>query len=183
MKNFFGKEIIPENETERLQTLQRYRLIDSLPDGYFNRLANIIARTFGVPIALVSIVEKSEVQFAGNFGMTDTRKASRGMSLCSLAVLDDSPTIFKDALKEPCLLSNPLVSGEFGLRFYAGAPIMTSDNFAIGTVCVVDKLPRDFGDADKQLLQYFAHLAMQEIETRFTLLNSLEYQTASAKAP
>lgn len=172
MKNFFKKQIIPANETERLQAMRRYRLVESIPEGYFNRLANIIARTFGVPIALVSMVEQSEVYFPGNFGMTGTQKMSRGLSLCSLAVLDDSPTIFRDALKEPCLLSNPLVTGAFGLKFYAGAPILTSDCFAIGTVCVIDKLPRDFSDADKQLLQYFAHLAMQEIEMRFSLLNN-----------
>ena len=177
MENFFNKPIIPVDEPERLQAIQRYRLIESIPIGYFNRLANIVARTFGVPIALVSIVEKSVVQFPGNFGMPDTEKVSRGMSLCSLAVLDDCPTVFKDALKEPCLLTNPLVTGGFGLRFYAGSPILTSDNFAIGTVCVVDKQPRDFSDLDKQLLQYFAHLAMQEIEMRFALINNLEYES------
>jgi GAF domain-containing protein len=160
--------------------LQRYRLIEAIPDGYFNRLANIIARTFGVPIALVSLVEQNEVEFPGNFGMTDTKTVSRGLSLCSLAILDDSPTIFNDALKEPCLLTNPLVTGSFGLRFYAGAPILTYDNFAIGTVCVVDKMQREFGDMDKQLLQYFAHLAMQEMETRFTLLNNQEYQSVQS---
>ena len=180
MENFFNKDIIPPNEAERLQALQRYRLIEAIPDGYFNRLANIIARTFAVPIALVSLVEQTEVQFPGNFGMTGTKKVSRGMSLCSLAVLDDSPTVFKDALKEPCLLTNPLVTGGFGLRFYARAPILTPDNFAIGTVCVVDKMPREFSDMDKQLLQYFAHLAMQEMETRFVLLNNQEYQTVQS---
>jgi len=175
MKNYFNKNIIPANEHERLQALHRYRLIESIPEGHFNRLANIIARTFAVPIALVSIVEQKEVRFPGNVGMSDTKSVSRGLSLCSLAILDDAPTIFNDALKEPCLLANPLITGEFGLRFYAGAPIRTSDDFAIGTVCIVDKRPREFSDLDRQLLTYFAHIAMQEIELRFEMISKMKY--------
>ena len=170
MKNFFQKEIIPVNDIERLKAV--HRLIDSIPESYFTNLAQIIARTFGVPIALVSIVKEKDVVFPGNFGMTDTKKISRGISLCSLAILDDSPTVFTNAVEEPCLLTNPLVAGEFGLRFYAGVPIKTSDNYNIGTVCIVDKAPREFVENDRQLLVYFAHVASQEIEARHELLKN-----------
>lgn len=112
MENFF------ENEPQGLQALQRYNLIGSIPPGYFNGLANIVARTFGVPIALISLVNQNEVQFPGNFGMADTKKVSRGMSLCSLAILDDSPTVFKHARKEPCLLINPLVWSQVLCRLH-----------------------------------------------------------------
>jgi hypothetical protein len=108
MKNHFGKDIIPGNEEERLKAIRAYDLLDSLPEGYFTNLAHIIARTFNTPIALVSIVDKETVLFPGNYGMESTKVVSRGLSLCSLAVLDESPTIFPDALKEPCLLANPL---------------------------------------------------------------------------
>ncbi len=172
MKNHFGKDIIPSNDEDRLTALYRYRLVQSVPKGYFTKLADIIAKTFNTPIALVSIVEKEKVLFLGNHGMDSTYEVSRGLSLCSLAVLDDEPTIFEDALKEPCLLTNPLVTGEFGLRFYAGAPIMTADGYAIGTACIVAKEPRKFEKADKELLKYFAHLAMQEIELRFKMLST-----------
>lgn len=167
MKNYFTKEIIPENDGERLKALSRYEMIERLPQGYFAKLSRIIATTFHTPIALISLVHKYDVQFIGNYGMEDTERVSRGISLCSLAILDDHPTVFDDATKEPCLLANPLVIGEFGLRFYAGAPIITHDGFAIGTACIVDKEPRTLSEAEQKVLQDFATMAMQEIELRY----------------
>lgn len=107
-----------------------------------------------------------EVAFAGNAGMEGTDTAPRDISLCSLAVLDENPTIFPDAMKEPCLIANPLVQGEFGLRFYAGAPILDEDGAALGTVCVVDKVPREFSDKEQEMLRGFARTAMKEIKQR-----------------
>ena len=98
--------------------------------------------------------------------MEDVERVPRGESLCSLAILEPEPTVFKDALQEPCLLRNPLVTGKFGLRFYAGAPIMTKEGFNIGTVCIVAKEPRDFSEKEKNLLVLFAENAMLEIEIR-----------------
>lgn len=169
MENSFGKPIIPANEEQRLKALRYYLAIQKLPASFFHNLALIVARTFNTPIALVSLVEEKQVIFKGNIGMEDTEVVPRGISLCSLAVLDTEPTIFEDALKEPCLLSNPLVAGDFGLRFYAGAPITTSEGFLIGTVCIVDKQPRSFSEEDKRLLQEFAKTAMHLLEQRSSI--------------
>lgn len=158
------------NDEGRLQALQHYKLIEGLPENYFNNFARIIAATFDAPIALVSFVDKEEVLFPGNYGMEGIQSIPRGISLCSLAVIDESPTVFHDALKEPCLLSNPLIAGEFGLRFYAGAPMVTQEGFAIGTVCIVDKEPREFSAQETAMLKEFAHTAMQELEMRHQLL-------------
>jgi GAF domain-containing protein len=171
--NYFGRNIIPENEAARLHELEYYKLLEGLPEGYFTNLAHIVAQTFDTPIALVSLVDSDSVLFPGNVGMEGAKEVPRGMSLCSLAVLDDNPTIFNDALEEPCLLANPLVSGDFGLRFYAGAPIITKLGFAIGTVCVVDKEPRAFSGSEKQMLRDFAAAAMEEIERRLQLMQSV----------
>lgn len=170
MNNSFGKNIIPLDDDARLQALHPFKLLEQLPEKYFNNFARIIAATFDAPIALISFVEEEEVSFPGNFGMEDTQSVSRGISLCSLAVLDESPTIFHDALKEPCLLSNPLVAGEFGLRFYAGVPIVTNDGYAIGTVCIVDKEPREFSQQETEMLKEFAQTAMRELEMRHELV-------------
>ena len=166
MNNTFDKDIIPVNEAERLKALEYFDMLSDLPDSYFNNLANIIAHTFNVPIALISLVASEEVHFRGNYGMEGVKKTDRGISLCSLAVLDAEPTVFEDALKEPCLLRNPLVTGQFGLRFYAGAPIITKEGFNIGTVCIVDKEPREFTDKEKKLLKLFAENTMHEIMQR-----------------
>jgi GAF domain-containing protein len=169
MENSFGKPIIPANEELRLRALEYFDTVTNLPDRYFSNLARIIAIAFNAPIALISLVRKFDVFFKGNYGMEGVNTVSRGDSLCSLAILDPNPTVFKDALREPCLLANPLVVGEFGLRFYAAAPIVTKEKLNIGSVCIVDKEPRDFSRKEEGLLVQFAENAMLEIEQRRSL--------------
>lgn len=177
MVNTFNKDIVPSNDRQRLAALDYFEILNELPDRYFSNLAQIIALAFNSEIALVSLVGEKDVFFKGNFGMEGTDKLGRGESLCSLAILNPEPTIFGDALKEPCLLSNPLVIGEFGLRFYAGAPIITRGGFSIGTVCIVGKEPREFSQQEKNLLILFAKNAMIELESRVEIKNtkSLNY--------
>lgn len=163
MMNSFGISIIPSNETARIATLKSYHILDSQEDLFFDNLAQIMARCFSVPIALVSLVDEERVFFKANAGMPDVNNVSRGVSLCSLAILEPQPLVFENALLEPCLLANPMVAGEFGLRFYAGAPITTPDGYNIGTVCIVDKKPRAFEQMDKVLLSRFAESAMKGI--------------------
>lgn len=166
MLNTFGKPIIPENDEERVEALHSYKILNSAAETYFNNMAHLIATSFESPIALISMVDKEKVFFKANVGMEGTDRVSRGISLCSLAILDPQPTIFEDALKEPCLLANPLVAGEFGLRFYAGAPIVTPEGFNIGTVCIIDKKPREFTPFDEDLLTRFASTVMEAIIER-----------------
>ncbi|RYZ00372.1 MAG: GAF domain-containing protein [Chitinophagaceae bacterium] len=173
-KNTPGREPIPENEAGRREALARYQLLEGLPAGYFNNLAHIVAQTFDAPVALVSLVQQNEVQFAGNAGMEETDTAPREISLCSLAICDASPTVIPNALEDPCTLSNPLVTGSFGLRFYAGAPILTGEGIALGTVCIVDREPRDFTDTECDMLKEFARTAMEEIEIRCRMLKQAE---------
>lgn len=166
MVNTFGKPIIPVDDAARVDVLASYQILDTQPEGFFDNLAKIMATCFDAPIALISLVDKERVFFKANVGMPDTRNVSRGLSLCSLAILDHEPTVFENALKEPCLLANPLVAGEFGLRFYAGAPITNQEGFNLGTACIVDKKPRPFSQSDKDLLARFAQTVMKAIEKR-----------------
>ncbi|RDC65024.1 GAF domain-containing protein [Adhaeribacter pallidiroseus] len=96
--------------------------------------------------------------------MTDVTEVERGVSLCSLSILNYDLTIFPDATKEPCLLANPLVAGDFGLRFYAAAPLTTPDGYNLGSVCLVDKAPRNFNAVDADMLTHLAELVMKELE-------------------
>jgi len=176
MDNTFGKNIIPENENERIAALKRYKILGSPPENAFDHVAKLTARIFGVPISLVSLVDSAEVFFKANVGMGKVRNTPRGVSLCSLAVLDPEVTVFEDARIEPCLLANPLVAGEFGLQFYAGAPITTHDGMLIGTLCVVDKKPRTFTEHDRAVLANLAHIVMDEIELRLSAIEETEKQ-------
>lgn len=171
MLNTFGKSIIPDNDENRIEALHSYQVLHTEPEPFFNNMAHIMAQCFEVPIALISFVDKEEVFFKANVGMKGTTAVPRGISLCSLAILENDPTIFENTLEEPCLLANPLVAGEFGLRFYAGAPIITKDGYNIGTVCIVDKQPRCFSSLDEDLLKKFAEAVMQEIVDRKTVSN------------
>ena len=167
MNNTFGKDIIPSNEQERLKALRQYEVLDTPREGAFDHIAQMAVRMFNVPIALVSFTDQDRVWFKANIGMEDVTEADRGVSLCSLAILSDEPTVFLDATNERCLLANPLVVGDFGLRFCAGAPLRTAEGFNIGTLCVVDKKPRYFSPDDQRTLENLAKIVMDEIELRY----------------
>ncbi|WP_207431718.1 GAF domain-containing protein [Sabulibacter ruber] len=164
MTNTFGMEIIPENETDRVQKLHDYQILEIDTEGPFRHIAALAAHVFKVPISLVSFVDKDKVWFKGNVGMEGESGADRGMSLCSLAILRNEATVFTDTLKEPCLLNNPLVAGQFGLRFYAAVPLTTYDGYNLGSVCILDKEPREFSKDDQITLEYMAKLVMDELE-------------------
>ena len=169
MENTFGIPIIPENEEARLANLRQYDILDTRSEGPFNNVASIAAHMFKTPMAFVSFVDESRVWFKANIGLEEVNETPRGISLCSLAVLSNQPTVFKDTLDESCLLANPLVAGEFGMRFYAAAPIRTAEGFNIGAVCVIDKEPREFSVGDQRVLEHLASIVMDELKLR--LLN------------
>lgn len=176
IENTFGINIIPNNEVERLNALKRYQIVDTPSEESFDDVAKLAARIFNVPISLLSLVDTEKVFFKANIGMGTATEANRGKSLCALAILDTDVTVFEDALKEPCLMANPNVVGNFGLRFYAGAPLVTSDGYAIGTLCIIDKIPRDFTDHEKAVLAGLAKLAMNQIELRLSALETISEQ-------
>ncbi|WP_210461974.1 MULTISPECIES: GAF domain-containing protein [Rufibacter] len=165
MKNTFGLPIIPENEEERLDKLRSLYILNThREEGTFKHIASMAAHMFSVPIALVNLVDSEFVYTKASAGMEVTPPVPRGTSLCSLAVLKDGATVFENALGEPCLLANPMVTGEFGLRFYAAAPLRTNDGFNIGALCIVDKEPRGFSEADQRVLESLASVVMENIE-------------------
>ncbi len=176
MENTFGINIIPENDDARIAVLKRYKILDTPPEHAFDNVAKLATQIFNVPISLVSLVDTEQVFFKANVGMGNARSTSRGLSLCSLAVLKDEVTVFEDAVHEPCLLANPLVSGAFGLKFYAGAPLITHDGFLIGTMCIVDKVARNFSEADRNILAGLAKIVMDEIELRLQAIDEREKQ-------
>jgi len=140
--------------------------LDSQPEHPFNQIAIEACKTFNMPVAVVSLVDKYRAWYKASVGMTGLKEVPREDSLCSLVILQDAVTVFNEALKEPCLLANPFVVSDFGLRFFAGAPIITPDGFRLGGVCVVDKKPRAFTNEDQVILEQLAARAMQEIKKR-----------------
>lgn len=179
IENTFGINIIPDNEDGRLDVLKRYRISDTPAEDSFDGIAKLAAQIFNVPVSLLSLVDKEDVFFKANFGMGSAKKAKRGTSLCALAILDEKVTVFEDALKEVCLSLNPNVTGDFGLRFYAGAPLITHDGFLIGTLCIIDSKPRIFSEKDRSILEGLAKVAMDQIELRRSSLVTIDQLTDS----
>jgi GAF domain-containing protein len=166
MTKIFEIPLIPANDASRLATLESYQILDSQPEAPFNYIAALAAKRFDAPVALISLVDKYRVWYKASIGLGDIREVPRQDSLCSFVILQDAVTVFSDALKEPCLLANPFVASDFGLRFYAGAPIRTYDGIRLGAVCVIDQKPRDFGKEEQKALEELAAMAMEEIKQR-----------------
>lgn len=122
------------------------------------------AHIFNVPIALVNFVYEKNVKSESSVGMEGGYDFSREVAICSQAVLMDKVTVFRNARMEPCLAANPFVCGDFGLQFYAAAPLKTKDGFNIGVVVIVDQKPRTFSKEDEQILDSLAAIVMEELE-------------------
>ncbi|QNF32612.1 GAF domain-containing protein [Adhaeribacter swui] len=165
MNRTFDQPLIPANESERLRALRRITSTNQYQEnGTFKHVAAMAARMFEVPIALVNLVEEHQVITMAGVGQAVGTEVPREISLCSLSILDDQVTFFKDAKNEPCLLANPMVHGEFGLQFYAAAPLKTKLGINIGALCIVDKTPRTFSEIDQRILENLATIVMDELE-------------------
>lgn len=165
MENSFGFPIMPDDEEERLEKLYSLQLSNThQEEGEFKHIAAMAARMFNVPIALVNMVDKDFVVTKASAGLDDAAPVPRGISLCSLSILKNEITIFENALEEPCLLANPMVTGQFGLRFYAAAPLTTQDGYNIGALCLIDKEPREFSETDQKILKNLASIIMENIQ-------------------
>ncbi|MDQ6824702.1 MAG: sigma-70 family RNA polymerase sigma factor [Candidatus Eremiobacteraeota bacterium] len=161
------KMIAPDNETQRMAAVRRYDILDTPPDGAFDHVTRIAARLFNVPISIVSIVDTNRIWFKSRYGI-GVEQVTRDPGLCASAILHNEPWIVNDAAIDPRTLANPLVSGELGLRFYAGAPLTTSDGYNLGTLCVIDKKARVFSEAEANTLRDLAAIVVDELELRLS---------------
>ncbi len=169
---------VPANETERLRALHRYRVLDTSPEVAFDRVTKLAARLFDVPIALISLVDESRAWFKSAVGF-DAREVPRDATLCSFAVLTDEPLIILDARLDARFACNPLVQCEPGIRFYAGAPLITEDGFNLGTLCLLDAQPRHPLSADQQAtLVDLAAMVVDELDLRLAAYKVIQVDAA-----
>ena len=160
---------IPNNEPDRLRALRQLKYLDKPPRESFDRITRLAARSLDVPIALVSLVDENRQWFLSRVGI-EAAETPRDVSFCAHAVFERSTLVVPDATRDERFSGNPLVIDDPKIRAYAGAPIYTPDGHAIGTLCVVDLKPREFGDADVSALQDMAHIIDDIIRIRlFTL--------------
>ena len=155
----------PSEEADRLQAVKRYGILDTPPDGAFDRVTALAARLIGTPIAIISIVDTDRIWFKSHHGL-DAEQVGRDPGLCASAILQDEPWVIENAAVDVRSLANPLVAGEHGFRSYAGVPLRTRDGYNLGTLCVLDRSVRTFSDAQVAVLDSLAELVVQELEVR-----------------
>lgn len=172
--------IIPSDEPRRLAAVRRYDILDTPPDGAFDRITALAARRFGVPIAIISIVDKDRIWFKSHHGL-DVEEIGRDPGLCASAILSNDPHILTDASIDPRSLANPLVAGDFGLRFYAGVPLTTDDGHNLGTLCVIDKEPRPIEQSQIEDLKDLGAIVMDQIEMQLGARRAVSQAELMAK--
>jgi two-component system cell cycle sensor histidine kinase/response regulator CckA len=155
----------PENEKKRLKVLWQYDLLDTVPEVVFDDLTELAACICEAPIALISLVDEKRQWFKSKFGTT-VNETSRDVSFCSHAIQQSDLFIVPDATKDQRFANNPLVTSDPKIRFYAGAPLMTPDGYALGTLCVIDKVPRELRPEQKQALRLLARHIISQLELR-----------------
>ncbi|KFC74480.1 bifunctional diguanylate cyclase/phosphodiesterase [Massilia sp. LC238] len=156
---------IPLDEAQRLAALHATRLLGSAREETFDRITRTAARLLGVPIALVSLIDKDRQWFKSRTGL-DACETPREISFCGHAILSDEPLVVPDAAQDARFVDNPLVTGDMHLRFYAGVQLYSVDRKKIGTLCVIDSRPRQLGPGELDALRDLARMVEQLVYHR-----------------
>lgn len=168
--------IIPINEAARLQKLYDYQILDTHSEDTFDKIALLASQVFNTPSAFVTFVDKDRVYLKAIIGNFSKNEVRREDSICSFAILDDKTTVFNDTLDFPELKKNPWVSSKNGTRFYAGAPLKSPEGYLIGTVCVLDTIPRETNESQMEMLRTMADIVMNKLESRLRYNNIIKSQ-------
>lgn len=159
-------------ESRRLEELERYQILDTPPDGSFDRIVRMLAEACEVPIAVVSLVDEDRIWFKARFGL-DVDQIDRAPGLCASACFSEDLFEVSNALEDPRTIENPLVRGELGLRFYAASPLRTLDGHGLGNVAIADTKPRELTDAQRRMLELMGATVASEMQLRVSTLGNL----------
>ena len=154
---------VPPNEVERLEAVQLYMHLP-LRHQIFQAVVGLTAGVFGVPMSIMSIVEDTQVQYPGSVGLPVPERMERIDCICSAAVYTHDTTIFRDLQHHPCPWVSPASQAQTDFEFYAGTPLLSEHDFAIGTLCVLDRETRLFPPSDQELLRRLARMAMHLLD-------------------
>ncbi|MFM8525048.1 MAG: GGDEF domain-containing protein [Cyanobacteriota bacterium] len=154
---------IPVDEPQRLRDLERHGLEGIAPNPFLRRIVDLASDILDMPIALVSLVDERRQWFFARAGL-DATETPRNMAFCAHAIAGDSVLVVPDALEDPRFNTNPLVLEPPHIRFYAGAPLRSLEGHNLGTLCVIDRRPRQFSERQVRQLDALAVLAMRELE-------------------
>jgi GAF domain-containing protein len=159
------KAPIPDNETQRLAALREYQILDTTTEQTYDDITALAAYLCNVPIAVISLVDESRQWFKSKLGLNE-QETPRDVAFCAHAILQSEPLIVRDALKDSRFADSALVTRAPCIRFYAGFPLASPEGFALGTLCAIDRKPRQLSAEQKQAMQSLSRQVMALLELR-----------------
>jgi GAF domain-containing protein len=156
---------IPATDQERLAALRALLILDTPPEERFDRIIAFATQEFEVPIALLSIVDEQRQWFKSRIGL-DVCETARDISFCGHAIMAAEIMVVEDAARDARFADNPLVTGAPYIRFYAGAPLQLPSGHAVGTLCLIDRVPRTLDRTGLAILASLRDLAVEELAAR-----------------
>jgi diguanylate cyclase (GGDEF)-like protein/PAS domain S-box-containing protein len=163
------------SEAQRLETLRRFAILDTPDEEVFDRVTRLVARLFEAPIALITLIDETRQWFKSRYG-SDVLETQRALAFCDYAIRSDDVLVVPDMTLDPRFSNNAFVLGEPKIRFYAGAPLIAADGTKVGTVCVLDRKPRQLNATQLEVLEHLSSIVMTHFEMRLEML-----QTRAAK--
>src|SRR3989475_6305989 len=156
---------LPKDEEARLHVLHQYEVLDTAPEKDFDDLTRLASHICGTPIALISLIDRERQWFKSKVGLT-VKETSRDIAFCAHSILQPDVLVVRDALADERFVTNPLVAEDPHIRFYAGMPLVTPEGLALGTLCVMDQVPRELNLEQKLALKTLSLQVVKQLELR-----------------
>lgn len=157
--------IEPKQEAARLEALRQYNILDTPSEQAYDDFTLLAASICQVPIALISLVDAERQWFKAKIGL-EVNQTARNISFCGHTIHSEQTLVVKDTLHDERFFDNPLVTSAPHIRFYAGAPLITPAGYTLGSLCVIDRKPRDLSDSQKIALEALARQVVTQLELR-----------------
>ena len=171
-----------KNESQRIDALRSYDIMDTMPEAAYDDLVLIAAAICQTPIALLSLVDDKRQWFKARIGLA-AAETPRELAFCAHAILDAKPLVVEDTTQDPRFATNPLVTGDPSIRFYAGVPLVNAEGHALGTLCAIDRRPRELTTEQTSALEALSRQTMAQLELRRTVSRMQNALDGSGRAP